>query len=85
MEDEEMKRQNTLASTIVTLLPSATWRHVVSVTRCYSSFDLSSIYAVKYHLTTRIRLYQLSFLISMIPGPRYRLSRILGLIRYLDT
>jgi len=39
---------------------------------CYSSFDLSSIYAVKYHLTTRIRLYQLSFLISTIPGPRYR-------------
>ena len=38
--------------------------------RCYNFFDLSSIYAVKYHLTTRIRLYQLSFLISMIPGPR---------------
>jgi len=38
---------------------------------CYSSFDLSSIYAVKYHLTMRIRLYQLSFLISTIPGPRY--------------
>jgi len=38
---------------------------------CYNSFDLSSIYAVKYHLTTRIRLYQLSFLISTIPGPRY--------------
>jgi len=39
---------------------------------CYSSFDLSSIYAVKYHLTMRIRLYQPSFLISTIPGPRYR-------------
>ena len=39
---------------------------------CYSSFDLSSIYTVKYHLTMRIRLYQLSFLISTIPGPRYR-------------
>ena len=39
---------------------------------CYSSFDLSSIYAVKYHLTTRIHLYQLSFLISTIPGPRSR-------------
>ena len=39
---------------------------------CYSSFDLSSIYAVKYHLTTRIRLYQLSFLISTTPGPRSR-------------
>jgi len=39
---------------------------------CYSSFDLSSIYAVKYHLTMRIRLYQLSFLISMIPGLCYR-------------
>jgi len=38
---------------------------------CYSSFDLSSIYAVKYHLTMRIHLYQLSFLISTIPGPRY--------------
>ena len=37
-------------------------------TNCYSSLDLSSIYTVKYHLTTRIRLYQLSFLISMIPG-----------------
>ena len=39
---------------------------------CYSSFDLSSIYAVKYHLTTRIRLYQLSFLISTILGPHSR-------------
>ena len=39
---------------------------------CYSSFDLSSIYAVKYHLTMRIRLYQLSFLISTIPGPHSR-------------
>ena len=39
---------------------------------CYSSFDLSSIYAVKYHLTTRIRLYRLSFLISTIPGPHFR-------------
>jgi len=39
---------------------------------CYSSFDLSSIYAVKYHLTTHIRLYQPSFLISTIPGPHYR-------------
>jgi len=39
---------------------------------CYSSFDLSSIYTVKYHLTMHIRLYQLSFLISMIPGPHYR-------------
>ena len=38
---------------------------------CYNSFDLSSIYAVKYHLTTRICLYQLSFLISTIPGPLY--------------
>ena len=35
---------------------------------CYSSFNLSSIYAVKYHLMTRICLYQLSFLISTIPG-----------------
>jgi len=39
--------------------------------RCYSSFDLSSIYAVKYHLMMHIRLYQLSFLISTIPGPCY--------------
>jgi len=39
---------------------------------CYSSLDLSSIYTVKYHLTTRICLYQLSFLISMIPGLRSR-------------
>ena len=39
---------------------------------CYSSFDLSSIYTVKYHLTMRIRSYQLSFLISMISGLRYR-------------
>ena len=37
--------------------------------KCYSSFDLSSIYTVKYHLTTRICLYQLSFLISTIPSP----------------
>jgi len=44
----------------------------ITLVNCYSSFDLSSIYAVKYHLTTRIRLYQLSFLISTIPGPRYR-------------
>jgi len=43
-----------------------------TVSTCYSSFNLSSIYAVKYHLTTRIRLYQLSFLISTIPGPCYR-------------
>ena len=50
---------------------------------CYSSFDLSSIYAVKYHLTMRICLYQPSFLISTIPG--LLLSRILGLTRYLDT
>ena len=57
----------------------------INTSQCYSSFDLSSIYAVKYHLTTRIRLYQPSFLISTIPGPRYRLSRILGLTRYLDT
>jgi len=41
------------------------------VVQCYSSFDLSSIYAVKYHLTTRIRLYQLSFPISTIPGLHY--------------
>ena len=40
-------------------------------TICYNSFDLSSIYAVKYHLMTRIRLYQLSFLISTIPSPHY--------------
>ena len=46
---------------------------------CYSSFDSSSIYAVKYHLTTRIRLYQLSFLISTIPGPRSRLPALLDL------
>ena len=39
---------------------------------CYSSFDLSSIYTVKYHLTMHIHLYQLSFLISTIPGPRSR-------------
>jgi len=47
------------------------WSHTKS--HCYSSFDLSNIYTVKYHLTTRIRLYQLSFLISTIPGPRYHL------------
>jgi len=45
---------------------------IVTDSDCYSSFDLSSIYAVKYHLTTRIHLYQPSFLISTIPGPRYR-------------
>ena len=39
---------------------------------CYSSFDLSSIYTVKYHLTTHICLYQLPFLISTTPGPRSR-------------
>jgi len=39
---------------------------------CYGSFDLSSIYAVKYHLTTCIHLYQLSFFISTIPSLRYR-------------
>jgi len=38
---------------------------------CYSSFNLSSIYAVKYYLTMRIHLYQLSFLISMIPSLHY--------------
>jgi len=50
---------------------------------CYSSFDLSSIYAVKYHLTMRICLYQLSFLISMIPGPHYCFPAVtfLGLCR----
>jgi len=42
-----------------------------SIITCYSSFNLSSIYAVKYHLTMRIHLYQLSFLISMIPSPLY--------------
>jgi len=50
-----------------------------SYPHCYSSFDLSSIYAVKYHLMTRIRLYQLSFLISTIPGPRYRFPALLDL------
>ena len=44
----------------------------ITLLLCYSSFDLSSIYTVKYHLTTRIRLYQLSFLISTIPGPHSR-------------
>ena len=52
---------------------------------CYSSFDLSSIYTVKYHLMIRICLYQLSFLISMIPGLHshswtYPLSRYLAVI-----
>ena len=38
------------------------------MSNCYSSFELSNIYTVKYHLTMRICLYQLSFLISMIPS-----------------
>jgi len=46
---------------------------------CYSSLDLSSIYAVKYHLTTHIHLYQLSFLISTIPSLRYRFPAFLDL------
>ena len=46
---------------------------------CYSSFDLSSIYAVKYHLTMRIRLYHLSFLISTISSPCFRFPALLDL------
>ena len=57
---------------IVPLPPSECPQDDCTDNRCYGSFDLSSIYAVKYHLTTRIRLYQLSFLVSTIPGPRYR-------------
>ena len=46
---------------------------------CYSSFNLSSIYAVKYHLTMCICLYQLSFLISMILSPRFCFPTLLDL------
>jgi len=50
-----------------------------TIPTCYSSFDLSSIYAVKYHLTTHICLYQLSFPISMIPSPLYHFPALLDL------
>ena len=57
----------TISSTFAYTIPE--WiLCIVSCTVCYSSFDLSSIYAVKYHLTMCIHLYQPSFLISMIPG-----------------
>jgi len=55
--------------------PSSTQRsadNADSNMACYSSLDLSSIYAVKYHLMMRICLYQLSFLINTISGPRSR-------------
>jgi len=46
---------------------------------CYSSFDLSSIYAVKYHLITCNCLYQLLFLISTIPSPHSHIPTLLDL------
>jgi len=53
------------------------WNNIPIHLNCYSSFDLSSIYAVKYHLTTHIRLYQPSFLISTIPSPLYHFPALL--------
>ena len=57
------------------------WWNSIDETKqwCYSSFNLSSIYAVKYHLTTHICLYQLSFPISMIPSPLYHFPALLDL------
>ena len=58
---------------------SQVWHVAPDGGTCYSSFDLSSIYAVKYHLMTHIRLYQLSSLISTIPGPRSHFPALLDL------
>jgi len=57
--DQELTAITVLELIITTVLTMTLVlrEHGLGNTDCYSSFDLSSIYAVKYHLTMRIRLY----------------------------